>query len=204
MHPFHPFLRPDVVNLTIYPKFMKLLLTALLLFTQFFVNAQPVKPYQAIVKSNAGLQKGILYKADSNTIVIEVNNELTSVKNSEVKWIKIKVVKSHYQVKTFVKYKDPFDESHYEKRVNDVPIRKQGDKEPTLTEQVTDRVGTSVFNMLANVIARPIHLINPSIDRFKRHKKKFTAEQLQELSYYSVKYQSTPHNLKSLHSVKTN
>jgi hypothetical protein len=184
---------------------MRLPLTiTFLLCTHFFINAQSVKPYLTIIKTSNGIQKGVLYKADSNTIVIDENNELITVKMSDTKWVKIRMMKDDYRIKSFVKkMEDPYDESNYEKRQGDVPIRKLDKPIPTVSERINAGIVRVSLNFIANLFALSIHAINPAIDRFKRKENKFTTEQIEELSYYSIIYQSTPHDLKSLQPVKS-
>lgn len=58
------------------------------------------------------------------------------------------------------------------------------------------------MNALVNVIAFPIHAINPGIARVKFNGEKKYADQVEMLSHYSVYYQANPNILKELQQLK--
>ena len=81
-------------------------------------------------------------------------------------------------------------------------MRKWGEKDPTLEQEITGKVGTSLINALVNVIALPIHAINPGIARFKFNAGKKYADQVETLSNYSVYYQTNQNIIKELEQLK--
>ncbi|MBC7914315.1 MAG: hypothetical protein H7Y07_09345 [Pyrinomonadaceae bacterium] len=169
--------------------------------TVLITNAQPIKPFITVVKTASGNVRGVLYKVDSAHVFIDSKNGFITINSNEIQSIKIREVKKKYQVKKVFKY-DKWDESNFEENGYSVPVRKWGEKDPTLKEEITGKVGTSLMNALVNVIAWPIHAINPGIARVKFNDEKKYADQAEMLSDYSVYYQANPNMLKELQQLK--
>ncbi|TDG36560.1 hypothetical protein EZJ43_08580 [Pedobacter changchengzhani] len=165
-----------------------------LCFAVLIVAAQNVKPYLAIVRSSNSVNRGVLYKLASTGIIISVGNEFLSIPYTELKSIKIRVPKKDYEITQFVTY-DPWSDNNFELNANGIKVRKWGAKDPTLGEEIGVHVISTLVNTTANVLAIPIHAINPKIANFKINGKLTRFNQFfNELNYFSIYYQSTPNN----------
>ncbi|PWS31372.1 hypothetical protein [Pedobacter paludis] len=155
-----------------------------------FSQAQTVKPYITKIKTKDGVIRGLLYKVDSASVIILADHNFSTVDISEIKSIKIRTPKKPYEIVQFVKY-DPWSEDNFEKRTDGLKVRKWGEKDPTLGEEIGGHFYGTLFNVIGNIFAAPIHSINPSIANYKINGslQKF-AEQKAELNYFSVYYQS--------------
>lgn len=166
----------------------RLYILCFLLCSVGITKAQTIKPYIAIIKTDSGKVKGILYTANADYLVVDAGNGFKTIKTSIIKSVKIREIKKEYQVKKLVKY-DPYSEDNYVKGPNGVPVRKWGEKDPTIGDEVFGHVGGSFFNIIGNLIAAPIHSINPSLAKFKFKPNQIDSTQIQSLSYYTINYQ---------------
>lgn len=169
---------------------MKTILSALV-FCCFFncLQAQQITPYIAIVKTNAEVRKGLLYKVDSSGVVMITDGDLVTISTDQIKTIKIRSPKKQASVIQFLKY-DPWNKNNYEKRVDGAIVRKWGEKDPTLGEEIGGHVATALINVTGNILAAPIQAINPSIANFKINGDAVKyAQQKTDLNYFSVYYQ---------------
>ena len=177
-------------------------LTAILACFVLICSAQQIKPYLVVVKTPTGKQKGILYKSDSVGLVIDGKGGFTRIDAKEIRSIKVRAVKKNYKLKKFVKY-DAWNESHFERNPNGVPVRKWGEKDPTVKEELNDRISTSLINVIGNIVTAPIHAINPSIARMKFHKNDEFAGQVPTIRYYSIQYQTNPDRFNELEQLRS-
>ncbi|TKC10872.1 hypothetical protein FA048_11940 [Pedobacter polaris] len=179
---------------------MKIALSFLLIiFVYNSAFTQQIKPYLAVVKTTQGQQKGILQRVDSNYVVLDAESGFVRIETKLIKSIKIKVVKSPYQAKTYINYS--WDTSEYNISQGDKMVNKWGEVEPTLGEQITGSVATGVINGVANLMAIPIQAINSPIASYS-FKNKLTAEEEQSLSYFSIDYQRSPQSMLALKNLK--
>jgi len=175
----------------------RMLLLLVLLFTVAVSYAQSITYYQAVVKKKNGKVSGLLHKSTADFLVINSKDGLMKIDMDQITSIKIKVMKKGYKPERFIIY-DPMDESNFEQVKNGPPVRKNGEKDPSLEEQAAIHVFSSVFNVLANLVLAPIHAINPSLAKYNVMYKKMDEQTARELSYYSTIYQLKP-DLNALH-----
>lgn len=169
-----------------------LLIASILLGFIFAAKAQDVKPYISIVKTKAGVQKGLLYKVDSAALIMIVDGNFLTINTDQIQSVKIKTPKKPAGVIQFLKY-DPWSEDNYEKLPNGAVVRKWGEKDPTLKEEITGHVAATLLNVTGNILAAPIQSINPSIANYKikGDAARYATYQTQ-LSYFSIDYQKNP------------
>lgn len=180
-------------------------LPLIFLFSAIFITCyaqQDVKPYFATIKTLNGTQKGILYKVDSARVIINSDSKFEQISISNIRWIKLKVLKS--KDKEFIKFAtyDPWNKNNFELK-NGVQVRKWGEKDPTLGEEIGGHVATTVINVAGNILAAPIQSINPSVASYKiKYDKQLYLSVLSELSYYTVNYQVNPDIRAELNKLK--
>lgn len=177
-------------------------LTFLLCCFALLGSAQSVKPYLATVKTKAGITKGVLYKVDSASLVIALSDKFVTIGTVDIRSIKIRVPKKHSDIIQFVTY-DPWGPEHYELNPGGEKVRKWGDKDPSIGEEISGHVAATLINVTGNILAAPIQSINPSIANIKINGdlEKYAAQR-NELSYFSVYYQSNPNVLAELDKLK--
>ena len=166
------------------------------------LKAQGVKPYIAIVKTKADVIRGVLYKVDSASVVMIVEGSPVTLPVDQIKTIKIRTPKKEASIIQFLKY-DPWNADNFEKRADGAIVRKWGEKDPTLGEEVGGHVVTTMVNITGNIIAAPIQAINPSIANFKINgdAAKYSQHQT-DLDYFSVYYQQNTNLTTELQKIK--
>jgi len=162
-------------------------------------TAQSIKPRIAIIKSQSGKYKGILYKVDSINVVLNHDGEFIKVPLNEITTVQIRTIKKGYKGTNFIKVGDD-PGTVYKTDSRGKMIDQWGNEQPSLEGYASTTVFSVVFTALANAIAAPIHAINPNIARFNF--KQQGGNQLNELSYYSVYYQANPNILVELRQMK--
>ena len=177
-----------------------ILITVFALCSVIQLNAQ-TKPYLAIIKTNSGTVKGIFYKVDSSFILIENREGFTSVNTNDIKSIRIRTAKKNYRLKKVFKY-NPYDDSNYERNINGYRVRKWGERDPTLKEQINEHVATGMLNVAANVILFPLHLINPYVAKVRLKTSESRYREFQTLDSYSIYYQENPNLKRELEQLK--
>ncbi|RBQ02875.1 hypothetical protein DRW42_24820 [Pedobacter miscanthi] len=182
---------------------MKTIFFTLSLFlTVSLAMAQTVKPYLATVKTKAFVTKGVLYKVDSASLVVVADDKFVSIGITDIQSIKIKTPKKKKDLIRFVKY-DPWNEDNFEKRTDGIKVRKWGEKDPTLGEEINGHIAATMVNVTGNILAAPIQSINPSIARFKINGSKEKYGLLfNDLKLFSVYYQANPNILAELQQLK--
>ncbi|SDG59607.1 hypothetical protein SAMN05421827_108107 [Pedobacter terrae] len=183
----------------------RIVATLVMLAACLFVSesrSQGIKPYIAIVKTKADVIKGLLYKVDSASVVMIVEGSPVTLRVDEIKTIKIRTPKKEASIIKFLKY-DPWNENNFEKRADGAIVRKWGEKDPTLGEEVGGHVVTTVVNVTGNIVAAPIQAINPSIANYKinGNAAKY-AQHKTDLDYFSVYYQQNTNLTTELQKIK--
>jgi len=174
--------------------------TLLFFFSTALVNAQSIKPYIAILKTQNGKYKGILYKVDSVNAILNHDGEFIKVPISEIKTVQIRTIKKGYEGMSFIKIGEDRAEEYKMNTVGKM-VDKWGKEEPGLREDAAATLYSVVFTAMANAVALPIHAINPNLARFNFNK--IDRNKLNELSYYSIYYQANPNVLAELHQLKS-
>jgi small nuclear ribonucleoprotein (snRNP)-like protein len=176
-----------------------ILLTLLFFLCLSDAMAQSIKPRIAILKTQNGKYKGILYKVDSINVVLNHDGEFINIPINEIKTVQIRTIKKGYKGTNFIKVGDD-PGTVYKTDSRGKMIDQWGNEQPSLEGYASTPVFSVVFTALANGIAAPIHAINPNIARFNL--KKQENNQLNELSYYSIYYQANPNVLAELRKMK--
>ena len=175
--------------------------TLLFFLSTALVNAQSIiKPYIAILKTQNGKYKGILYKVDSVNAILNHDGEFIKVPMNEIKTVQIRTIKKGYEGMSFIKIGEDRAEE-YKMNTAGKMVDKWGKEEPTFKEDAAATVYSVVFTAIANAVALPIHAINPNLARFNFNK--IDRNKLNELSYYSIYYQANPNVLAELHLLKS-
>ncbi|TCD21794.1 hypothetical protein EZ456_18690 [Pedobacter psychrodurus] len=180
---------------------MKTIYFTLLFFLSLtLAKAQSIKPYIAILKTENGKYKGILYKVDSVNAILNHDGEFIKVPINEIKTAQIRTIKKGYKGTNFIKVGDD-NPDEYKINAHGKSVDKWGHEAPDLEGYASATVFSVVFTALANAVALPIHAINPNLARFNLNK--IDENKLNELSYYSIYYQANPNVLAELHQLKT-
>jgi hypothetical protein len=174
-------------------------------FVLFFLSAtvamaQNVKPFIAVIKTQNGKQKGILYKVDSANVILNHDGEFIAVPLNEIKTVQIRTIKKGFKGINLIKMGEDRAEE-YKVNSEGKRVDKWGKQEPTLQEDAAATVSSVFFTGLANAVALPIHAINPNVARFNFSQK--DGNKLSELSYYSIYYQANPNVLAELQQLKS-
>lgn len=182
---------------------MKSFFFVILTLTVFNIQAQIVKPYIAIVKTQHGRETGILRQVTSDALILERGDSLAVIKAVDIHKITIKASKKPYQYNSFFSYK-PWDESNFETPQNgQARIRKYGEKDPTYEEEVKNHMNTAVMNGAINLVAAPFSSINGSIDKMTvNYKLETFITHKDNLVSYSVYYQKNPDYNAELKKIK--
>jgi len=180
---------------------MKSIYVALLFFFSIsLAMAQSVKPYMAILKTQNEKYKGILYKVDSASVILNHDGEFITVPLNDIKTVQIRTIKKGYKGMNLVKIgtQNP-DQYTIDKRGK--LVDKWGKEAPTVEEEAGITFFSVIFTAIANAVALPIHAINPNVARFNLDQKE--ANKINELSYYSIYYQANPDVLAELQQLKS-
>lgn len=161
-------------------------------------KAQQVKPYKAILITNTGKQKGILHKIDSTKVVLYKDGVFEVTPITEIQSIQIRRIKKRFKTKDYI---GKMPQGTYTVDRNGQLVDQWGNKAPTLEDEVGRSVFAVFLNGFINVLALPIHALNPNLAKFKFSAQKDQA-QLNELSYYSIDYQMQPNALAELKKIK--
>lgn len=182
---------------------MKFFFFVLLTLTVFNIQAQTVKPYIAIIKTQHGKETGILRQVTADALILEQGDSLAVIKAIDIHKITIKASKKPYQYNSFFSYK-PWDESNFDKLPNgQVRVRKYGEKDPTYGEEVKNHINTAVMNGAINLVAAPFSSINGSINKITvNYKLETFITYRDDLVSYSVYYQKNPDYNAELNKIK--
>lgn len=180
---------------------MKYIFTITFILALFFNSiAQRVVPFKAILDTKEGKVKGILQKIDSSSIILDVKGKFVRVDLDQIETVKIRKLKNAYRYKTYVK--DTEDEpTVYRMNANGDMVDHFGNKEPTLAQQIAAPFWFAAVNGVFNVLAFPIHAINPNVAKFKINGQPDSTKHAQ-ISYYSINYQLKPNLLAELRRLK--
>jgi hypothetical protein len=152
-----------------------------------------IKPCIAIINTGNDVFKGVLINVTPDSIGLKKNAEVVFFKADEIKTIKLKELKRGFRYKKYLSY-DPYNEKNYQKVSNKmVPVRKWGEKDPTIEEEISGRIITSFYNVAINGVFASIGLINGSLSNINVNYNPIKyKENAKALSYYSIAYQTNP------------
>lgn len=174
---------------------MKKLLIILLpaIFCLFNYNAcAQVKPYLAIIHTNKETFKGLLYNASADSICIKDEQNTMFICATEVNTIEIRSINKNSKYRKYSNY-DPYNDRFVKVSKKMVPVRKWGEKDPTIEEELSGRIVTGFYNAALNGIASSLNLFGGSVSFMEiNYKKENYYKQLANLNYHSIEHQLNP------------
>jgi hypothetical protein len=171
-------------------------------FLKYDASAQ-VKPYLAIIHTNNETFKGLLYKASPDSICIK--NELNTlfICASEVKTIEIRSINKNSKYRKYSNY-DPYNDRFVKVSKKMVHVRKWGEQEPTIEEELSGRIVTGFYNAALNGLASSLNLLGGSVSFIEiNYNKENYNKQLANLNYHSIEHQVKPELNQSMQQAVT-
>lgn len=170
------------------------LLSALMCLALSSVFAQ-VKPYLAIVKTDKDTFKGVLYEASADSICLKTEKNTVYIASASVKSINLKEIRKNSKYRKFLNY-DPYNDRFVKVSNKMVPVRKWGEKDPTIEEELSGRIVTCVYNTALNSVTSTVSSIFNGSVRYieidyspSKYKSELTA-----LNIHALRYQAEPEN----------
>ncbi|MDB5021361.1 MAG: hypothetical protein JWQ28_2488 [Pedobacter sp.] len=172
----------------------KLLIILLPIIVCFFNNtaSAQVKPYLAVIHTNNETFKGLLYKASADSICIKDEQKTLFICAAEVKTIEIRSINKNSKYRRYSNY-DPYNDRFVKVSKKMVPVRKWGEKDPTIEEELSGRIVTGFYNAALNGIASSLNLFGGSVSFMEiNYNKENYYKQLANLNYHSIEHQLNP------------
>lgn len=171
---------------------MKRLLAAVLPIFICFVCSSlkaQVKPYLAIIHTNTQTYKGLLYNCSSDSICIKDESNTLSIPADEVNTIELRSLNKNSKYRKYSNY-DPYNDRFVKVSRKMVPVRKWGEKDPTIEEELSGRIVTGFYNAALNGIASSLNLLGGSVSFINiNYSKENYYKQLATLGYHSIQQQ---------------
>lgn len=150
-----------------------------------------VKPYMAVVNTGKQVFRGVLYQVTADSIGVKKEASIVFFKPCSIKNIKLREIKKGSK---YMKYltSDLYNERNYEKFTHKmVPVRKWGEKDPTIEEELSGRIISSFYSAAFNGLSASLgfmrgNLANIDVD-YDAAKYK---EEFKNLASRSILYQS--------------
>ncbi|WP_432708041.1 hypothetical protein [Pedobacter sp.] len=168
------------------------------LVVSFFVAGQmnataQIKPFIATISTGNDVFKGVLYEVTSDSIGIKKDAEVVYFCPDEIKTIKLREIKRGIRYKKYLNT-DSYSEKSFQKVSKKmVPVRKWGEKDPTIEEELSGRIITSFYSTAINGVIASIGLMNGSTNTVNvNYKKENYLEGAKSLAFHSVLYQRSP------------
>ncbi len=182
--------------------FLFVLITGCLSLAKMSAVAQ-IKPYIAIINTGDDVFKGVLYNVTPDSIGVKKDADVVFFRADEIKNIKIKEIKRGFRYKKYLTY-DPYNEKNYEKVAKKmVPVRKWGEKTPTIEEELSGRIIASFYSTAINGVFASIGLMNGCLSNIKVNYDPNTYKANAEiLSYHSIAFQRDPANPANVQEMK--
>ena len=178
----------------------KIYLILLIAFGAFNSYAQNVKPYLILLKTLDGKFKGVLQKVDSSSVILNQEGNFIKVAFAQIKSARIRGIKKSY--KTIDLFKIGSDPQEYVPNESGKMVDKWGHEMPSAEDELATTFFSAIATALANGLALPIHAINPNLAKFRFKGEKIEQDELRQLSYYSIYYQTNPNVLAELKVLK--
>jgi hypothetical protein len=171
---------------------ISVLVFCLLLAAKVSVFAQ-VKPYLAIVNTGKLVFKGILYQVTPDSVGVKGISSVVFFKSCNIKSIKLKALKKGSKYTKYVGY-DSYNEKNYVKVSKKmVPVRKWGENDPTIEEELSCRIITSFYNAAINGVASSMNFLHSSLKTVNvDYSDQSYKDHLTSLTYLSFLYQRSP------------
>jgi hypothetical protein len=144
-----------------------------------------------------------LYNVTSDSIGVKRDANVVFFHAADIKSIKLKEIKRGFRYKKYLSY-DPYNEKNYQKLSNKmVPVRKWGEQDKTIEEELSCRIITSFYNTAMNGVFASIGLVSGSISNVKvNYDVKKYQESVQSLAYRSIAYQTNANAVSSAQALK--
>jgi hypothetical protein len=115
--------------------------------------AQQAKPYIAVVNTGTESFKGVLYQVCKDSIGIKKEDGIFFFRGEDIKTITLKEIRKGSKFKSYLGYNSNYNEKRYEKVSNKmVPVRKWGERNPTIEEELSGRILTGIYSSAINSI----------------------------------------------------
>jgi len=165
--------------------------TALLCFVGSNVSAQ-VKPYLAVVRTSGQTVKGLLYQASADSICVKTEESTVFLCPDNIKTIKIKEISKNSKYRKYLNY-DPYNDRLLKVSKKMKPVRKWGEQDPTIEEELSGRIITEFYNAALNGLASSVRIMNGSSEFLEvNFDKKTYGKELNTLVNYSIVKQMKP------------
>jgi hypothetical protein len=169
-------------------KLLILVLPVVFCFLNYDAKAQ-VKPYLAIIHTNNETFKGLLYKASADSICIKDEQNTMFICASEVKTIEIRSINKNSKYRKYSNY-DPYNDRFVKVSKKMVHVRKWGEQDPTIEEELSGRIVTGFYNAALNGLASSLNLLGGSVSFMEiNYNKESYYKQLTNLNYHSIEHQ---------------
>lgn len=161
-----------------------------------------VKPYIAVVNTGNDTFKGILYKVTDDGISVKGDTACVFFSACDIKTIKLKVITGRTKYKKYLTY-DPYYEKNYRTVSNKmVAVRKWGEKDHTIEEELSCRILSGFLNSALNGLAAPINMMNGSSIFNVNYDQKNYSREMQSLASHSVMFQKNPETALEVQQLK--
>ncbi|WP_432714438.1 hypothetical protein [Pedobacter sp.] len=182
----------------------RFLILASFLITVGVMGAQAqVKPYIAIINTGEHVFKGVLYHVTPDSVGVKKDQDVVFFKADQIKNIKVKEMKRGFRYKKYLTY-DPNDEKTYEKVTHKmVPVRKWGEKDPTVEEELGCRIITSFYNTAINGVFASIGLMSGCLSSVNiNYNVNIYKANVKALAFHSITYQNNPNDALELQTLQ--
>jgi len=172
-------------------KLLIIILPAMLCLSRYNANAQ-VKPYLAVIHTNTETYKGLLYNASADSICIKDELQTRFICAAEVNTIELRSINKNSKYRKYSNY-DPYNDRFVKVSKKMVPVRKWGEKDPTIEEELSGRIVTGFYNAALNGIASSLNLFGGSVSKINiNYNKNNYYKELANLNYHSIEHQINP------------
>jgi hypothetical protein len=182
---------------------ISVLVFCLLIAAKVSVFAQ-VKPYLAIVNTGSLVFKGILYQVTPDSIGVKGISSVVFFKSCNIKSIKLKELKKGSKYTKYVGY-DSYNEKNYVKVSKKmVPVRKWGENDPTIEEELSCRIISSFYSAAINGVTSSMNFLRSGLETLNiNYNDRFYKNHLASLTYLSFLYQKSPEAMSNAQGSKT-
>jgi hypothetical protein len=152
-----------------------------------------IKPYIATIHTGKDVFKGVLYEVTSDSIGLKKDAQVVYFAPAEIKTIKLREIKRGNRYKKYFNT-DVYSEKSFQKVSRKMtPVRKWGEKGPTIEEELSGRIITSFYSTAINGVIASIGLMNGSSNTVNvNYDKNIYQEGAKSLAFHSVVYQLSP------------
>jgi hypothetical protein len=152
-----------------------------------------IKPFIATIHTGKDVFKGVLYEVTNDSIGVKKDAQVVYFCPDEIKTIKLREIKRGIRYKKFLN-SDSYSEKSFQKVSRKmVPVRKWGEKDPTIEEELSGRIITSFYSTAINGVIASIGLMNGSTNTINvNYNKENYQAGAKSLAFHSVLYQRSP------------